>query len=1086
VPESARLDEHEETLITGRRHHLSLIDEFPGIVYRLGTDHVPVFLQGAVEAVTGYREEDFRAGRPRLIEIAHPDDLSRLESIIGKACSTLGFSREAEVRVVRKDRQIRWTLWSIHNIRDEHGEPKLAEGLIYDITERKRMEDKLSALHWHALQLANADDVDEIVGGTLDAMEFTLGFDHADFCLTSDGSIYIRESRGMPRSLTLLPSEGPSVIVKAAKTKRPLRIADTTQEPAFLDSPATGPSGETLHMLSELAVPVIPENEVVAVLNVENTRVDAFTEQDQVLLETLAAHVASCITHLREKQALDGSASLVRATLESTADGILVVDRKGNVSTFNRRFAEMWHIPDNLLETRDHVKLLQYVSDQLEDPERFTSRTGQLYSEPEKASFDVLRFKDGRAFERYSQPQRIGSEIVGRVWSFRDATKRIEAEELLRESEARYRTLFDNASDAIFIHDMGGRFLEVNKVACDRLGYTREELLQKTPKDIDAPEYASQVAKRVEEVCEKRHAIYENAHVRRGGTIIPIELSSRLIEYKGKPAILSIARDISGRVEYERKLVALHKHASQLAVAKTIEEIVESTLDVMQTTLGFDIADVFTVQNGHMVSSGVRGIPLAFLGPLPDGHGIVWKAATRRSAVRVGDVRTEAAYVDRSVPGSDGPPTMYSEMAVPVIVGDQAIAVLNVESIRADAFTDQDQKLLETLAYHVGSGIRRLRLDEELRRYSEHLEELVSERTRKLSESEKRFRELADMLPQIVFETDEKGNLTFGNRAGFGITGYSQADIDKGLTALDLFSNEDQERVRNRIARVLAGEKSAGTEYVARRKDGSTFPVIIHTTPILSGNRAVGLRGIAIDITEREKTEKHLLRVERLAAIGETARMIGHDLRNPLQGISGAATVLSQHFGSRADKMTMEMLQTIDGCVNYANGIVGELLDYTGELRLDFTKTDLKELSDEAVSVIRLPDNISISNLTESGTKMQADVEKIRRVLVNLIENAIAAMPKGGRIKITSKARGNMAEIQVTDNGVGIAKKEMRLIWKPFHTTKARGIGLGLAICKRMIEAHDGTISVRSTVGKGTTFTIRLPREPSSRREASN
>jgi signal transduction histidine kinase len=247
----------------------------------------------------------------------------------------------------------------------------------------------------------------------------------------------------------------------------------------------------------------------------------------------------------------------------------------------------------------------------------------------------------------------------------------------------------------------------------------------------------------------------------------------------------------------------------------------------------------------------------------------------------------------------------------------------------------------------------------------------------------------------------------------------------------------------------------------------------------------VGLRGIAMDITDRKKTERHLLRVERLAAIGETARMIGHDLRNPLQGISGAATVLRQHFGSRADKMTMEMLQTTDDCVKYANGIVGELLDYTGELRLDFTKTDPKELADEAVSVIRLPDNISISNLTESGTKMQVDVEKIRRVLVNLIENAIAAMPKGGRIKITSKARGNMAEIQVTDNGVGIAKKEMRLIWKPFHTTKARGIGLGLAICKRMIEAHDGTISVRSTVGKGTTFTIRLPREPSSKREAS-
>ena len=119
-----------------------------------------------------------------------------------------------------------------------------------------------------------------------------------------------------------------------------------------------------------------------------------------------------------------------------------------------------------------------------------------------------------------------------------------------------------------------------------------------------------------------------------------------------------------------------------------------------------------------------------------------------------------------------------------------------------------------------------------------------------LLESERRYRELADFLPQIVFEIDEAGNFTFANRQAYSYSGYRPEDIDKGLNALELFVPEDRERVRESIRRILSGEQLGGNEYTAQRKDGSTFPVIVYSVPIVHDNKRVGLRGIVVDMTE--------------------------------------------------------------------------------------------------------------------------------------------------------------------------------------------------------------------------------------------
>jgi len=167
----------------------------------------------------------------------------------------------------------------------------------------------------------------------------------------------------------------------------------------------------------------------------------------------------------------------------------------------------------------------------------------------------VLKRKDGEEVTVLDNAHVVHDEHAKPVYyegTLTDITGRKLMEEVLRESEDRYRTLFDSTNDAIFIHDMGGKFLEVNQVGCERLRYSREEFLQMTPADIDSPEYAATAPQRIEELRKVGHSLSEIAQASRDGTIIPTELSSRIIDYKGKPAVLSIARDITERKQMER------------------------------------------------------------------------------------------------------------------------------------------------------------------------------------------------------------------------------------------------------------------------------------------------------------------------------------------------------------------------------------------------------------------------------------------------------------------------------------------------------------------------------------------------------
>jgi signal transduction histidine kinase len=237
-------------------------------------------------------------------------------------------------------------------------------------------------------------------------------------------------------------------------------------------------------------------------------------------------------------------------------------------------------------------------------------------------------------------------------------------------------------------------------------------------------------------------------------------------------------------------------------------------------------------------------------------------------------------------------------------------------------------------------------------------------------------------------------------------------------------------------------------------------------------------------------TQEQLVRSERLAAIGELASTIGHELRNPLGVISNAVYLLRGDLGPNPTEAASRHLSTAEREVSAATVIVSDLLEFARQRDPVTTDVDAVALVEEALTVLPPPRGITaVRNLPAPPVLLAADRDMLRQVLLNLIGNAYQAMIEGGTVTVGLTTNGPRLHLSVTDTGTGMAPEVSRRVFEPFYTTKARGVGLGLAVTRRIVDAHGGEIAVVSAPGQGTTFTVTLPRvavpKQTSERDAS-
>jgi PAS domain S-box-containing protein len=721
--------------------------------------------------------------------------------------------------------------------------------------------------------------------------------------------------------------------------------------------------------------------------------------------------------------------------------------------------------------------------------------------------------------------------------------------------------------------------------------------------------------------------------------------------------VLHAIRDVDGVILHERDT----------------ERLLAETCKILIRTRGYRMVWIGLIEEGHK-----RVIPRACAGygtDYIDDIIITWDETETGKGPTGTAIRTGQPNVFRNIlENSRALPWrkevlkrgFASSAAAPIVYGERMFGALNVYTTLPDAFDEEEVSLLKELACDLAFALQSI--EEEAKRKSAE---------KALRESESRYKELADTLPQTVFETDSSGIILFANLNILNAFGYAQEDIDEGLSIFKMLVPYDSDDVRGHFERALCGELTEW-ECMGRRDNGNVFPLTIYCSPIFREGLAIGIRGIAVDITDRKQMEEELrwrdrlltgvasaasylltsldyevalseaLRIiglvtyvdrvyifenhdsdkgehlmsqrfewtreciksqldnpdfqnlpydayfpgtyealvmgrhisgltrrllketralvedrevvsmlmvpitikdtlwgfigfddchserswndaeisilkvaaasiggaiarheaeislkryseqleeivkektqklkdaERLVAIGETAAMVGHDLRNPLQVVVNLIYLarlqmesLPQFEREIVKKTSLdETLGTILEMSDYMNKIVLDLQDFARPLRPELIDVDLLQLVRDTLLAITIPEQTEVLLEVDANITAMADPNLMKRVFTNLILNAVQAMPDGGKLMIKAQMDGDFISIAVQDTGAGIPKDMMPRLFQPLVTGKSKGTGLGLAVSKRLVEAHDGSISIESEVGVGTKVTVRLP-----------
>ena len=650
-----------------------------------------------------------------------------------------------------------------------------------------------------------------------------------------------------------------------------------------------------------------------------------------------------------------------------------------------------------------------------------------------------------------------------------------------------FRLMSEQMPDALFLLDLDdsetpGRIVYVNDSACQIHGFTRRELLGRSIGDLDDEATAAFVKPRLESLLADGTLNFEGSHKRKDGSVFPVEVTARLVLWEGRRYALAVDRDISERKQaqetlqqsenqYRMLFSASERQSLELALVDRVRTVLSREMDLnvvfktiieaVSETFQYTHVAVYLLKEHALYAQYYTGFE-RLTSPLSLSRGVVGRTARTGEPVLVEDVFADPDYIASSK-------GIGSEMCVPLIDRGVVVGVLNVESTKERPLTDTDLILMIALSEHIGVAIGRAWLHSEV------------------FASEARYRNLVEQLSDVIFTLNPLGIITYISPVILRYSGYAPEEL-LGHAFTVLMDQRDGPMLIGKVQQMIAGE-IIPFEFQMRTKDGERRWVRSSGRVITDEQGTVEVHGILIDLTDRKRMEEERIRLSKLESLGVLAGGIAHDFNNLLTGILGNLSIAELILPPEND--ACRNIKNAEQALMRAKDLTYQLLTFAKGGTPVKAPVQLKSILPEvATFVLHGSKTRCQCEVDDELLPINADLGQITQVFQNIIINADQSMPRGGLIEIKasnvtigSKYRpdevglpdGTYVSIRISDCGHGIAPEHLTKIFDPYFTTKEEGTGLGLATAYSIIIQHGGAVTLSSTLGSGTHFTVYFP-----------
>ncbi|NVN91306.1 MAG: PAS domain S-box protein [Desulfuromonadales bacterium] len=709
--------------------------------------------------------------------------------------------------------------------------------------------------------------------------------------------------------------------------------------------------------------------------------------------------------------------------------GIFRSTSAGKIITANRTCARMlgYDSPDQLIREVNETNIAEAL---YEEPSRRAEMARFILSRSGWSSFEIrLRSRNG-AVVTCSLRMRAVTCGEGEVEFHGFINDNSELKQTEEKLELKAFSI-DNITDAIQWITLDTRFWNVNRAACEMLGYTREEYLSLSIADIDPSFTLEEWQNHVRELRQAGRSILHNRfHRTKDGHTLPVEISSTIFIFNGTEYYCAIVRDLTTRLKAEH----------DTSFFRTLIELTGDPVYVLDPADGGRMVYANRAACLHYGKSleELRSMRIPDWDPAYDISQLESRA---QEMGKGGSLRFETKH------------KVASGKLIPVEV-TASLLELGGKGLVAGHFSDiTERKLAEE----------------------------------KLQESEARYRGLVELYPDAIY-IHTGGKLVFVNPQGAKLLGAKRPEDLYGREALDFVHPDSRDFVTKRIAHTFStGEPNPPTEELFIRLDGTPVPVEVSSAPFDYRGEKM-LQVLARDISDRKKRQEELLRAQKLESLGVLAGGIAHDFNNLLTAIMGNLSLIGVQLPE--DSKSRERIRRCEKALKEATGLTCQLLTFSRGGEPVKKVIDVVSVVQSALAFVLRGSNVAAKlYIDEEIWPIEADEGQIGQVINNLVINADQSMPQGGVVRVelnncllpdemADLTPGPYLRISVADQGCGIAPENLGKIFDPYFTTKKTGTGLGLSSLYSIVKKHGGEVRVSSRVGEGTVFQVYLPASP--------